>query len=29
MLDRLAPAQRETVERICGPLAGEMGIGLG
>jgi hypothetical protein len=29
MLDPMTPAQRETVERICGPLAGEMGIGLG
>lgn len=29
MLDPLTGSQRETIERICGTLAGEMGIGLG
>ena len=29
MLDPLEPEQRETIERICGPLAAEMGLGLG
>jgi len=29
MLDPLEPAQRETIERICGPLAAEMNLGLG
>ena len=29
MLDPLKPAERETIERICGPLAAEMNLGLG
>ena len=29
MLDPLTDAQRETIERICGPLASEMDLGLG
>jgi Sulfotransferase family len=29
MLDPLKPEQRETIERICGPLADEMNLGLG
>ena len=29
MLDPLEPGQRETIERICGPLAAEMNLGLG
>ena len=29
MLDPLLPEGRETIERICGPLAGEMKLGLG
>jgi hypothetical protein len=29
MLNPLTSEQRNTVERICGPLAGEMNLGLG